>query len=378
MKSTLLFISTIFPNKLTGQHATYTLQSLQALKGFFDIDIINPLPWRLKITNRIAFNYTLDGLNIYHPTYWYPPRVLRSYYGIFYYLSIQSCVTKLIKIRRPDVIYSSWLYPDGWVACKIANLLKIPSIVRAIGTDANRLVVGSDLARKSVETVAYSKKVECVSESLRSKLLTVGADPSKLFVLYNGVNRDCFYKMDKISLRSALGYGADDVLIMFVGNLLQTKGLDELAESFKSLKNIDKFKGAKLIIAGTGAYETNFRNRLKSAGIINDTIFKGSCALPEVAKLMNVADVVCLPSYSEGLPNVILEALCCNAKIVATGVGGIPELAHRHQNLYLVPPRNSERLSSALATAILAKCTVDPAEDIRTWSDYANKLLEYM
>ena len=378
LRKRLLFISTIFPSKWSNKHAAYTLQILRALQEYFDIDVINPLPWHLKIKNRIDNSYVMDGLSITHPTYWYSPGLLRSYYGMFYYWSIRSCAMKLIKARRPDVLLSLWLYPDGWATNKIANLYGIPTLVRAIGTDANRLVVGSDLAKRTVETIARSKKVICVSEALKGKLISVGADPSQLIVLYNGVDRNLFYKMDRNLLRTELGFSAEDVLILFVGNLLQTKGLDELADAFKLLKRIDQFKRTKLIVAGTGTYESTFRNRLEAAGMLADAIFMGSCALPVVAKLMNVADVACLPSYSEGLPNVILEALCCNVKTVATEVGGIPELAQQHQNIYLVPPKDSEQLAAALATAIEAECVDDLAEDIGSWAEYAKKMLVYV
>lgn len=378
LKKRLLFISTIFPSKWGNKHAAYTLQILRALQAYYDIDVINPLPWQVKTKHRIDSHYVLDGLSITHPTYWYSPGLLRSYYGIFYYWSIRSCAMKLIKERRPEVLFSLWLYPDGWATCKLAKFFGIPALVKAIGTDANRLAPGTRLAKKTVETIAHSKKVICVSEALRDKLISVGANPSQLIVLYNGVDRNLFRKMERNSLRTELGYSTDDILILFAGNLLQAKGLDELADAFEILKRKEQFKRARLIVAGTGGYEAEFRHRTEAAGMLGGIIFMGSCALPLVAKLMNVADVVCLPSYSEGLPNVVLEALCCQAKIVATEVGGIPELARHHQNLYLVPPRDSGQLAAALATAIESKCSDDWAEDIGSWSEYAKKMLVHV
>jgi len=378
LKRRLLFISTIFPNRLAGKHATYMLQSLRALQEFFDIDIVNPVPWHLRIKHRIAYKYANDGFEMYHPTYWYPPGIMRSHYGLFYYLSIRSCAHKLIKARQHDVVFSSWLYPDGWVACNIANSFAIPSIAMAIGTDANKLVKDSLVTNKTIETIALSRNTLCVSEALKNKLVTLGADPLKLFVLYSGVDRNIFYKMDRTLVRKELGYAHDDVLILFVGNLLKTKGLDELADSFKNICTGNYFRNTKLIVAGSGKYEIDFSNMLKSSKVLNDTVLLGSCTLPDVAKLMNAADVVCLPSYNEGLPNVVLEALCCNAKVVATEVGGIPELVPQHGNLYLVPPKNTEALSSALVKAIKADCAADPAEDIGSWAEYAKKLSECM
>lgn len=378
MKRRLLFISTIFPSVLANKHATYNLQALNSLQQFFDIDVINPIPWHLKIKDSITFKYPLNGLKVCHPTYWYPPGFVRNLYGLFYFLSIKLCVAKISKEKRPDVVLSSWLYPDGWAACKFANLYGIPSVLHAIGTDVNRLEKKSAIANKTIQAVSLSKSTVCVSNALKDKLINIGADSSKIHVLNTGVDRNVFFRIEKNAIRKKLGYSLSDKLILYVGNLIETKGLNELADAFLNISKYNHFFDVKLIIAGGGNYESTFVEKLKALGIFNRTVFMGSCALSEVAKLMNVADVVCLPSYSEGLPNVILEALCCNAKVVSTEVGGIPELAERHQNLYLVPPRNSAKLSEALVTAIQADCADDAAEDILSWSDYAKHMLGYL
>ena len=378
MKRRLLFISTIFPSVLANRHATYNLQALNSLQQFFDIDVINPIPWHLQIKDGITSKYSLNGLKIYHPTYWYPPGLVRNLYGLFYFLSIKLCVVKIFKEKRPDVVLSSWLYPDGWAACKFANLYGIPLILHAIGTDVNRLEKKSAVANKTIQAVSLSNRTLCVSNALRDKLIDIGADSSKIYVLNTGVDRDIFFRIDKDTIRKELGYTSSEKLILFAGNLIETKGLIELVEAFSNIIKNNYFFDVKLIIAGTGNYESTLIEKLKALGIFNRTVFMGSCALLEVAKLMNAADVVCLPSYSEGLPNVILEALCCNAKVVSTEVGGIPELAQRHQNLYLVPPRNSAKLSEALVAAIRADCADDAAEDILSWSDYAKQMLEYL
>jgi len=374
VKKRLLFISTIFPSRVANTHATYNVQILKGLTDFYDIDIINPIPWPLGIRQNIPPTESLHGMEIFHPTYWYVPRMLRRYYGVFYYSSIKSRAVGLIKKKGYDVILSSWLYPDGWAATKLADSFGIPSFVTAIGTDVNKLVQGSVIANHALEVIERAKKIILVSENLKKKVVSLGANQDKLIVLYSGVNRDFFKKIDKLEVRHKLGFSAEDKLVLFVGNFLKTKGLDELADAFKGLFKKNTFKKIKLVMTGSGKYEPNFINRLKSAGVIDRVVFTGSCALPDVAKLMNAADVVCLPSYSEGLPNVVLEALCCNAKVVATNVGGIPELKKYHKNLYLVPPKNTQMLTETLMTALNAPCHEDLCDDIGSWRDYSCQL----
>jgi teichuronic acid biosynthesis glycosyltransferase TuaC len=376
VKKHLLFISTIFPSTLDSQIATFTYQEIYALKEYFDIDVINPVPWHQKITNHIPYANSLNGISIYHPTYWYTPKIFRNCYGLFYYSSIKSCATKLIKNRGYDVVYSFWLYPDGWASLKIADSFRIPTFVKAIGTDANRLVKESIIAGHTLDVIAHSNKTLSVSEALKGKLVSIGANPSNIVVMYSGVDRDIFHRKDKAIVRNELGFALEDTLILFCGNFIKTKGLDELADAVAFLSGNNRFTNIKLLMAGSGTYEPEFRKRLKADGILDLTFFMGRCTLPIVANLMNAADVVCLPSYSEGLPNVVLEALCCNAKVVATKVGGILELEGKHRNLYLTPPRDALKLAEALKTALSSECFEDCSDDIYSWKEYARRIVD--
>lgn len=378
MKKRLLFISTIFPSAVANKHATYSVQLLSALTEYYDIDIINPISWLQRLADNIANVEILDGMEIYHPTYWYTPGLLRHRYGSFYFASVKNRAYRLIKGRSYDVILASWLYPDGWAAAKIAKKWGIPLYIMALGTDANRLIPQSKVARQTVDAITQAEKTICMSHAMKGKLIAVGAEADKLIVMYNGVQRSIFHTIGKDNARKELGLSVIGSLILFVGNLLKTKGLDELSDAFAILCKNDRFKDARLLIAGAGKYEDKFKKRIASNGLTDRTVFMGSCSLNVVAKLMNATDVVCLPSYSEGLPNVVLEALCCNAKVVATDVGGIPELQNIHKNLYLVPPKDARKLADTLVTALNAVCYEDKADDIYSWKAQAEKIAALM
>jgi len=378
LKKRLLFISTIFPNRLTQANATYNFQILYALQDYFEISVVNPIAWHLKIKKSIPFRTVVETIQVYHPTFWYLPRFLQSYYGWFYFFSIKSLINKLWQERSFDIVFSSWLYPDGWCACKIAERYGVPAVVNAIGTDANRLKEGSLLAKKTVDTINTARSVICVSHALKDKLISIGADPGKIGVLYNGVNKNIFCKIDKYKSRQKYNYLNEESIILFVGNLLKTKGIDELLHAFNYILENNFLNHPRLVIAGSGKYEPEIIKKIEMLGIKKFVSLIGNCELSKVAAMMNAADVVCLPSYSEGLPNVIIEALCCNAKIVATDVGGIPELQNNHRNLYLVPPKDSIKLANALVAAVQAECFADNAEDIGTWAEYSQKLSRYL
>jgi glycosyltransferase involved in cell wall biosynthesis len=94
---------------------------------------------------------------------------------------------------------------------------------------------------------------------------------------------------------------------------------------------------------------------------------------------MNLADVFCLPSITEGWPNVVVEALACGSPTVASNVGGVPEIITNPEYGIIVPPCNSERLAEGLEKAIRKpwnKNTIRNAVKNRTWENVAMELLE--
>src|SRR5260370_775180 len=113
-------------------------------------------------------------------------------------------------------------------------------------------------------------------------------------------------------------------LILFAGRFVPLKGLPRLLDAFALLEPGKWF----LALAGNGSEEPGLREKIHSLGLGSTVRFLGSLPPAEVARWMNAADLLCLPSESEGRPNVILEALGCGGPVVATPVAGIPALLH--------------------------------------------------
>jgi glycosyltransferase involved in cell wall biosynthesis len=107
----------------------------------------------------------------------------------------------------------------------------------------------------------------------------------------------------------------------------------------------------RLAIVGQGPLKETLARRAAAAGVEGRVMLPGRCDAAGIAQWMRAADVFCLPSYSEGCPNVVVEALACGRPIVGTKVGGIPELVKDGCGL-LVPPRDVAALRGALDTAL--------------------------
>jgi glycosyltransferase involved in cell wall biosynthesis len=373
MKKRLLYISNLYPNAQNPNRAAFNYQQLESLRDYFEIDIIAPIPWTDLVTK--CCKRSLGGTaanNIYHPVYWYPPGGLRTTYGICYYHSIHGLVRQLLLRNRYDLIYSSWLYPDGWAAVRLAMESELPVFVKVHGTDVNRLVAGSALTKKSLSVAHSACKVICVSQALRDRLLGLGCEPDKLVVVYNGVNRDIFRPRPRNAACRELGVDPALKLILFVGNLIKEKGLWELISAFRLLDAAD----THLAIIGVGPYENVLRRLIAQLPHPEKVHLLGSQPLEQVALWMNAASVLCLPSYMEGVPNVVLEALASDTPVVSTSVGGLPELVNKSSSLFLIEPRTVNPLVEALRQNLIRGIRPVDSSFINSWQDVATQLTE--
>lgn len=374
MGKRILFISNLYPNHLHPTMAAYNRQQIAALREYCDVDVISPIPWPELINQRLKQpDREGNGTFVHHPNYYYTPRILRGWYGDFFYHSVNRVATQLLDDKQFDLIYSSWLYPDSWAAAKLARRYNLPLFVKVHGTDVNRLKPGTSITQRSLQVAHQAEKVICVSNALKDRLIELGIPENKLEVLYNGVDYAIFHSMDRADIRRQLKLEPDEFLVLYVGNLKKEKGLEELITAFKAVSDVVIMK-SRLIIIGSGGYGPSAEQLASSFNLTDIVEFLGSIPLETIALWMNAASVLCLPSYMEGVPNVVLEALSCGTKVVATRVGGIPELDKGDGMLTLVKARESTLLAEALLS--ISNCSVAgcPSTFISSWQENAQQL----
>ena len=214
----------------------------------------------------------------------------------------------------------------------------------------------------------YASKIICVSNALKDRLDAIGFQRKNLIYLQNGIDKNIFYPRNKQEIRSAMSFAKDDKIILFVGNLKKEKGLLELVKAFSLL--IEHFDQGKthLFIVGGGSFCINLKKIVADLGISSNVNFMGQKSSAEIAMLMNACDILCLPSYSEGQPNVVIEALNCHTKVVSTNVGGIPELNTGKNNMILVEPRDHFELEKALSDMLRVKESTILWQSFNDWN----------
>lgn len=243
-----------------------------------------------------------------------------------------------------------YAYPDGVASVLIGMFNKKKVIVRVMGCDINLFT--RYFWRRKIIAWALKKAFHIISVSkvMKQKLLELGVPAEKISVIYNGVDQAIFKPMLQKDARQYLNILPDEKNILFVGSLEKVKGIETLLKAFALILQQGKTEEAvyRLYIIGNGRLHDKINNQIKSLRIHNYVKLLGNCDSAEIALWMNACDVLCLPSIREGLPNVLLEAMACNRPIVATRVGGIPELLHNYDIGHLVQPYEVKDLSVKL------------------------------
>jgi len=274
---------------------------------------------------------------------------------------------------EPDVVVGYWVYPDGFAALRTARQLGKPCVVGALGSDIH--VRSGSNAWLTRYTIRHADSLIVVSEAMkRSAIADFDARPDRVHTIVNGFNRSVFRLQDGAEARRALGIAADARLLIYVGRFVEAKGLLELLDAFEALAAADP--SLRLALIGDGVMADQLPDIVRRKGLEQRVIFPGGLEPLEVARWIAAADLLTLPSWSEGYPNVVVEALACGTPVVATDVGGTREILRDDAGL-LVPPRNVDALRTALA-AVLARAwdrRAIAASMERSWDDVASETL---
>ena len=283
-------------------------------------------------------------------TYWSIPGV-SFLHGTAMAASLYPYMRQYLKSRDFDIIMATWAYPDSMAAAFFAGLAGCPLVTVTLGSDINELTNRRLLKPQIKWTLEKSTRIVSVSHAMAAKIAALGIDPDKITVQHNGVNGDLFAIRGKQNARSLLGLTENEKLIVFVGNLSPEKGIDTLMKSVSLLVNGENKKYIKCAVIGDGVMKSELSSISQNLGLTDNMIFPGRLLPEEISIWLNACDVFCLPSYREGCPNVILEALASGCPVVASDVGGIPELLNNGNGL-LAQPGNHKQLAACLNTAL--------------------------
>jgi glycosyltransferase involved in cell wall biosynthesis len=315
-------------------------------------------------------SFTIPGVTVDYLGYPALPVVSRSLNGY----NCGRSLTARLRDLFPNVIIGYNVYPEGFGALAAGRELGIPVVIGALGSDVladhNYLVT-----RLTARTIRNASLVLTVSDQLRNAAIQYGIPSEKCITIRNGCDFSIFKPASREAARLELNVALRAELAVFVGRLVSLKGLREFFEA-AALLGASR-PDLRIVCIGEGPLENELACRAARPDLKDRVEFIGSATPVEVARWITASNVLCLPSYSEGCPNVVIEALSCGRPVVASNVGGIPELVDPDCGI-LVPPRDANQLSNGILRALDHPWDHDQiaAASRRSWDDVARETLE--
>lgn len=204
--------------------------------------------------------------------------------------------------------------------------------------------------RLAYRWVSRRATMVAVSEDLKRFVVEkVGIDSSRITVLYNGVDLpQATDPADIEACRRAMNLPDTDHVVGVVGNLYPVKGHQYLIDAIPAV--LEKCPDSSFVFAGRGQLETDLKQQVNRLGLDKRVHFLG--LRQDIPRVLALLDVFVLPSLSEGLSMAILEAMMAGKPVIATSVGGNPEIVTDEETGFLVPPRDSHALAERLVTLL--------------------------
>lgn len=319
----ILFVSCTYPNPNSRQRGSFNHTMVESLSEQHDVRVIAPIPWTETFGRRVRSD---SPELVEHPTYFYPPKILRQQYGTFFWRSIQRSYRRLTSNWRPDLVLGYWTHPDGEAAVRIGSQLDVPVGVIVGGTDV-RLRVSDPGRGDCIKGVLdRSDQVIAVSRELSDRIVELGVPSAKVKVIYRGVDKTIFKPGSRTKARSALDIDAKDRLFVWAGRLTEVKQPAHAIEAFACLA-LYADRPMHLAMIGEGKLLTELEKMARRLGLAKSVRFLPNMSQEKLATWYRASDLVLLTSRSEGIPNVLAEASACGIPFVASRVGGVPEIA---------------------------------------------------
>jgi teichuronic acid biosynthesis glycosyltransferase TuaC len=356
-----LFISTLYPNSKQPTRATYSRSLLLALKELgHEVQVIAPV-FSVPLYSRRRLppaEEVLDGIRVLHPRIAYLPGLFTRFNHLHYRRALRRTLSSALAQFAPDHVSIGFAFPDGAALAPLCENASVSWSLQVLGSDFRTRVRQPALRQLVMTTLQRAPLIFCPGQALKRDMVATGITADKIVPFNNGVDQKIFH-VAAVS-KGSRAAAPRDKTVLFVGNLVPVKGLDRLLHAWAKLgfvrakpansatqtanhqpaNDLDAFNDANrapaLTIIGDGPLRKKLERLARQLGINASVRFLGRKPHAQLPEYLRQAHCLCLPSRSEGMPNVVLEALACGTPVVATAVGEVPFIVKDGINGYVV------------------------------------------
>ncbi len=342
----LLVIAHSYPDKdLKYPYGMFVKEQVDVLAQYFDkIFVISPQVFG---TRKYLEDYSYGNIHVYFPRLFHAPlEIARKTLGKRFFKAIDKLIRK--KNIKFHLIHSHFTWPQGEASVYLKNEYDVP-VVLTVHEDRNWFLKeynsGESRYMDTWKNVDAIIRVNKIDTSLLKKI-----NPST-YAVPNGYNPRKFYPIPREKAKKMLGLRGDKKIVFNLAALRDYKGHEILIKAV-SLLSKDTLKDIVFYIGGKGPLYETLKNSISSLSLEDKIKLLGFVPDEQVPLWINAAEFFVLPSLSEGNPTVMFEALGCGTPLVATSVGGVPEVLISEDYGLLCEPGDPEGLAEKIEIAI--------------------------
>ncbi len=346
----ILTLSSLFPDASRPVFGPFVERQALGIATHQDVElrVVAPLgipPFPLSLHPRYAELRELpgeeywQGLQVYRPSFMHIPGVDGRYDVGCMVRRLKPLLTKIRADFPFDLIDAEFFFPDGPAAIALGKHFCVPVSIKARGADIHYWGANAATAGQVKQAGQEANGMLAVSGAIKADMVELGMPADRITVHYTGVDLDRFQPRDRARTKAILG--VDGPLIAAVGALIARKGQMYLIDALPALPN------TTLVLIGKGEDQAALAARAAELGVSERLIFTGSVGPDKIAEWLGAADVMALPTASEGLANAWVEALASGTPVVTCDVGGAREIIDQSAAGLLV-----ERTAEAFAAGI--------------------------
>ena len=357
----ILMLSNIYPHSMGGYFVHNQVKSL--IKAGCQVRVVVPVPYYPK---KMRFNSKwnvyadipekdiIDSIPVYYPRYFrFPGRWFHGLSCFSQYFGIKTIVHEIIKEFKPCILHAHASTAIGYVGLILKKKYDLPLICTLRGSDINLYpFYGRMSMYLTKKLIKEADQLLSVSNALKMAANQIAKSPNEIRVVYNGCDLIVFNKNKNhaVEERNRFGIPINDMVLIFVGSVTRSKGIFELINAFIKLNNNNS--KLHLMIIGGGSALSEIKEIIHANNIETRVHIFSNQPHDKISIFLNAADILVLPSYAEGLPNVILEAMACGLPVIASKVGGIPEAIEEGISGILVEKQDVDTLTKAIEKLI--------------------------
>jgi phosphatidyl-myo-inositol dimannoside synthase len=317
-------------------------------------------------------------------------RIRRALYALAPIVAVSGLRTaqKLLARERFDLVHAHWVIPNGPIAARAARGHGLPLVVSLHGADVTIAEGMRPMRSIARSTFSRARAVTAPSGDLLDRARRLGArDPLEL-IPYGADVAALTPDQEAIeALRNRLGIPRDQIVVTAIGRFVTKKGFSFLVDAFVQARGVRN--DLELVFVGDGDLRAELEAQVEALDASAHVTFAGMADRATLPAYLGLADMIVVPSihtdgHVDGLPNVALEAMAAGTPLVATRVGGLPELVKDGRNGLLVDEKDASALSSAILAlagdaALRARLGATARDEIRverSWETVARRFVD--